>query len=66
MDMSFTEIEQALDAEARKSEAGALELAVILPTYNERKNVASMVERGSGFQLAEGMRFDDEWLNQQH
>ncbi|MGE3692462.1 MAG: glycosyltransferase [Novosphingobium sp.] len=45
MDMSFTEIEQALDAEARKSEAGSLELAVVLPTYNERKNVATMVER---------------------
>ena len=45
MDMSFSEIEQALDAEARKSEAGSLELAVVLPTYNERKNVATMVER---------------------
>jgi len=45
MDMSFSDIEQALDAEARKSEAGSLELAVVLPTYNERKNIATMVER---------------------
>ena len=40
MTITGTELEQAIDAAVRP-----LELAVVLPTYNERKNVATMVAR---------------------
>ena len=43
--MTFTGLEQALEVAALKGAAGPIELAVILPTYNERKNLRSMVER---------------------
>jgi dolichol-phosphate mannosyltransferase len=40
MDMTFSHIEQALEVAAKP-----LELAVILPTYNERKNLRPLVAR---------------------
>ncbi len=46
--MSISEFQQAADSTARLAEAGQhapLELAIVLPTLNERGNIAPMVER---------------------
>lgn len=51
MNITTTDLGQAAQAGARAAsptvlaEARPLELAVVLPTYNERKNIATMIER---------------------
>ncbi|AOR76701.1 glycosyltransferase family 2 protein [Novosphingobium resinovorum] len=47
MNISTTDLAQASEAAVRavSPQAKPLELAVVLPTYNERKNIATMIER---------------------
>ena len=47
MNISTTDLAQASEAAVRAvlPQAKPLELAVVLPTYNERKNIATMIER---------------------
>ncbi|PNU02888.1 glycosyltransferase [Novosphingobium guangzhouense] len=47
MNISTTDLAQASEAAIRavSPQAKPLELAVVLPTYNERKNIATMIER---------------------
>ena len=45
MDMSLDDLKTHAKAASSKSESGPLELAVVLPTLNERGNIAPMVER---------------------
>ena len=45
MDMSLDDLKTQAKAASSKSESGPLELAVVLPTLNERGNIAPMVER---------------------
>lgn len=47
MNISTSDLAQAADAavQAVSPQAKPLELAVVLPTYNERKNIATMIER---------------------